>query len=384
MFQKTPLAWLQLIREKTRLLVAVSGIAFADILIFVQLGFKDALYEAAIKPHQVLKTDLVLINPQFETLFAVKSFKRERLYQTLGINGVKSVSYLYIGTAPWRHPSNQTTRPILVFGIDPANSAFNLPEITQNLGQLKLINYIMFDRASRPEYGEIEELFTHHSPLETEVNQKRIRVAGLFTLGASFAADGNIITSDSTFLNLFKDQKKEEINVGLIHLKSEANHREVQRKIREILPDDIRVLTLDEFAKIEKEYWANSTPIGFIFGFGTIVGFFVGTVIVYQILYSDVSDHLPEYATLKAMGYKNRYLVMVLLQEAIVLAFFGFIPGYFVADGLYHLAEVSTKLPIRMTQERAITVLSLTVIMCNISGTIALRKLADADPADIF
>ena len=140
----------------------------------------------------------------------------------------------------------------------------------------------------------------------------------------------------------------------------------------------------EEFAEIEKAYWGNATPIGFIFGFGTIIGFIVGLIIVYQILYSDVSDHLAEYATLKAMGYSDRYLVGVLVQEALLLAVLGFMPGIVLANGLYSLAQSATLLPIAMTANRAVVVLSLTIVMCTGSGALALRKLQSADPADIF
>jgi putative ABC transport system permease protein len=140
MFRKTPLAWLQVTREKTRLAVAIAGIAFADILIFVQLGFQDALFDSAVKPHQSLQTDLVLINPQFETFAAVKQFNRERVYQAQGVEGVKSVTSLYIGMGQWRNPTNRTTRGILIFGIDPGNITFNLPDVNQNLPQIQMFN----------------------------------------------------------------------------------------------------------------------------------------------------------------------------------------------------------------------------------------------------
>jgi putative ABC transport system permease protein len=384
MFRKTPLAWLQVTREKTRLAVAIAGIAFADILMFVQMGFQDALFDSAIKPHQSLQTDLVLINPQFETFAAVKSFKRERLYQAQGFEGVKSVSGLYIGTGEWRNPTTRTTRSILVLGIDPGNITFNLPDVNQNLSQIQMLNRVLFDRASRPEYGDIAQIFHQQSVLETELNKRTVQVGGIFTLGTSFTADGNIITSDSTFIHLFPERKPDEIDVGLIGLKSGADIKEIQSKLKAVLPDDVKVLTLAEFAEIEKAYWGNATPIGFIFGFGTIIGFIVGLIIVYQILYSDVSDHLAEYATLKAMGYSDRYLVGVLIQESLLLATLGFMPGFVLANGLYYLAQSATLLPIAMTTNRATVVLSLTIFMCTGSGALALRKLQSADPADIF
>jgi len=411
-FRKTPLAWLQVTRERTRLAVAIAGITFADILMFLQLGFKDALFNAAVKPYEAFNTDLVLVNPQFETLFAVKSFSRERLYQAAGVSGVKSVNSLYISVAQWRNladpnqkpqpkeesakeiderPNPQMERPILVFGTDPGQPAFNLPEVNRHLHELKMLNRILFDQAGRPEYGPIATLLQQEKVLPVQLNNLDVRVTGVFTLGASFTADGNVITSISTFLRLFPNRKSDEIDVGFITLKPGADIQQVKNTLEKVFepnnkkqPLEVLVLTLDEFAEREKEYWGNATPIGFIFGFGTVIGFIVGIVIVYQILYSDVSDHLPEYATLKAMGYADSYLIGVLIQEAFILAILGFLPGCVLATGLYYLANSATMLPIVMTLDRATLVLVLNLVMCVGSGLIAMRKLQAADPADIF
>ena len=172
--------------------------------------------------------------------------------------------------------------------------------------------------------------------------------------------------------------------MGLVQLKPGADIEKVQRELSAVLPNDVLIGSPEEFAQIERDYWANSTGIGFIFGLGVGVGFIVGIVIVYQILYSDVSEHLPEYATLKAMGYTDRYLLSVLIQESLLLAVLGYIPSIVLAFGLYQLAYAATMLPIAMTTRRAITVLILTIAMCSVSGAIAMRKLRTADPADIF
>jgi putative ABC transport system permease protein len=383
-FRKTPLAWRQLMKEKTRLAVAVAGITFADLLMFIQLGFESALFDAAIKPHRNLQADLVLINPQFQTLFSVKNFPRERLYQALSFEGVQSVNSVYIGSGQWRNSETRLDRTILVWGIDPTQPAFKSAEIRQNQHHLKQLYQVLFDQAGRPEYGTVADIFNQTGKFETELNNKLVSVKGLFSDGASFAADGNVITSDSTFGELFPTSKPDRITVGLITLKQGADVLKVQSQLAAALPKDVRVLTPEEFAQIEKKYWEAGTAIGFIFGLGTGVGFIVGIVIVYQILYSDVSDHLPEYATLKAMGYTDGYLLRVLFQEALFLAFLGFIPGLILSAGLYQLAYSATMLPIFMKLERAITVWILTVIMCSFSGAIAMRKLSSADPADVF
>jgi putative ABC transport system permease protein len=378
-----PLSWLQLIEHKSRLAIAIAGIAFADLLIFIQLGFQDALYDSAIAPHQNLRADLVVINPQFQSLISVKSFQRDRLYQTLGFDGVKSVNSLYIGTGQWRNPMTRIDRAILVWGVDPTQTTFTFPEVQQRLESIKSLNRVLFDRASRPEYGDIEKDYREKGAFEVELNSKLLTVEGIFTNGASFAADGNVITSDSTFLNLFPERKVSNIDVGLITLKAGANRKWIQQQIAITMPD-LRVLTIDEFAAIEKNYWESQGAIGFIFTLGVIVGFIVGIVIVYQILYTEVSDRLPEYATLKAMGYTDLYLLTIVLQEALILSILGFLPGMAASIGLYQIAQAATLLPIVMKIDRAIFVLILTILMCIGSGSIAIRKLQAADPADLF
>ncbi|QLE55380.1 ABC transporter permease DevC [Nostoc sp. TCL26-01] len=383
-FRKTPLAWRQLMKEKTRLAVAVAGIAFADMLMFIQMGFEGALFDAAIQPHRNLQADLVLINPQFQTLFSVKSFSRERLYQTLAYDGVESVSPLYISTGQWRNPETRQDRAILVWGVDPAKSAFKFPEVQKNQYQIQQLYQVLFDQAGRPEYGAVGDIFKKTGKFQTELNSIGINVKGVFSNGASFAADGNVITSDSTFLRIFPERKADRIEVGLITLKPGVDAEKVRSQLTANLPNDVIVLTPEGFAQTEKAYWANGTGIGFIFNLGVGVGFIVGIVIVYQILYSDVSEHLPEYATLKAMGYTDSYLLIALLQEALLLAILGYLPAYILSFGLYQVTYAATMLPIVMKLERAISVFILTIIMCSVSGAIAMRKLRSADPADVF
>jgi len=379
-----PLAWLQLSREKMRLLVAIAGISFADILMFMQLGFREALFDSAVTMHQNLKGEIFLISPQSTALIAMKSFPSRRLYQTMGFEGVKSISSVYMNFGLWKNPQTRATRSLMILGFNPSESILNLPGITNNLEAIKMPDVVLFDDASRPEFGPISQEFKQGKEVTTEVGGRRIKVGGLFTLGASFGADGNIVTSDLNFLRLYPARKKGLIDIGIIKLEPGANLESVLKNLRRDLPNDVKILSKEEFVEFERNYWQTGTSIGFIFSLGTAMGFIVGTVIVYQILYTDVSDHLPEYATLKAMGYKNSYLLMVVFQEALILAAIGYLPGSALAMGLYSLTRNATQLPMMMTVSRAVIVLILTIIMCTVSGAIAVRKLQAADPADIF
>lgn len=387
---KTPLAWLQVTRERVRLLVAIAGIAFANILIFMQLGFLQSLFDGSIRPHQHLCADLIMVNPKQETFFSIKSFPRQRLYQALGYPGVNSIASVLVGTVQWRNPDTKGSRAILVFGINPAKDSFDLAGVTDNLSKLKKLNRVLFDRDSRPEYGAIAQMFesagavAHAADIEAELNSKVVKVVGLYKIGASFAADGSVITSDTTFHNLFEHREPDSIEIGLIKTKPAVDLAKLQQAMRDDFKQDVSIYTKEQFAEVEKNYWANSSGIGFIFGMGVVVGFVVGVVIVYQILYADVSDHLQEYATLKAIGYTDGYLLKVLMQESVILAVFGFIPGFAISSTLYEVARSATLLPISMTLDRAALVFVLTLAMCSISAAIATGKLRKADPADVF
>lgn len=383
-FRKTPLAWLQMSHQKTRLLAAIAGITFADFLMFFQLGVRDALFDSQVSPYTNLQGDLFLVNELSDNLASVKPFSRDDLYRAAGVRGVESISPLYIGQASWRNPDNRASRQIFVYGIDPVRPAFDSPDVQQHLEQLKLLNRALYDRGGLPQLGNVAELLKSGKPLTAQVNDLEIKVVGLFLLGSSFSAEGNLVTSDSTFLRLFPQRPANEIDVGIIRVQPGADIAAVQADLRSVLSDDLLILTLDEFATRERTYWETGSAIGFTFGLGVAVGFLVGAVIVYQILYTDVADHLPEYATLKAMGYSDRYLILIIIQEAVILAILGFIPGFLLANGLYTLFRSATLLPIGMKTSRATTVLLLTVVMCVGAGAIAMRKLRAADPADIF
>ncbi|AFZ27679.1 DevC protein [Cylindrospermum stagnale PCC 7417] len=384
MNQKIPLSWLQLTREKTRLAVALAGIGFADILMFMQLGFRDALYYSNVRMHSSLQGDIVLINSQSNAVLSMKTFSQRRLYKALDLPTVQSVHPIYLDYTSWKNPVTGRPRSILIFGMNPEVNVFDLPGIQENLDKLKLPDVVLFDRSSRLEYGPIATDFQQGKTVTAEVRRRQIKVGGLFTLGASFGADGNLIVSDINFLRIFNNRQRGLIDIGLIRLKPGLDPIIASQQLRDYLPKDINVLTKQEFIDFERNYWASSTAIGFIFTLGTIMGFIVGTVIVYQILYTEVTDHLSEYATLKAIGYTQNYLLTVILQEALLLAVLGYMPGFAFTLYMYKAARDATLLPVFMSVNRAVMVLIMTMLMCFISGVIAVRKLRSADPADIF
>jgi len=384
--RKIPLAWLQLSREKARMLVAIAGIAFADVLMFLQLGIREALFDGAVQLHNSLEGEIVLVSSRYKALISLDQFSQRRLYQALGFTGVQSVSPIYLDSVPWKNPDNQQTWQIFAIGFNPEEKVVNLPGVQEHLNSLREPDTVLFDRGSRQEFGKIVTQVETNNQVTTELNNRRINVVGLFRLGTSFGINGNIITSDVNFLRLFGNQRRQNglIDFGLIKLEPGADSAWVIANLKANLPNDVQVLSKQEFIAKEKSFWNTSTPVGFTFTLGAIIGFIVGAVIVYQILYSDVSDHLPEYATLKAIGFKNRYLLMMVFQEALILAAIGFMPGFAISQGLYLITRQATLLPIMMTIDRAVLIFLLTTLMCSVSASIAMQKLQSADPADIF
>ena len=382
---KTPLAWLQLSKEKIRLLIAIAGISFADILIFMQLGFQNALFNSSVRLHREIQGDVFLLNPQSTSLIAMKSFSARRLYESLGVEGVKSANAIYLSFGIWKNPENQSTRQLMAIGFNPKENILNLPGMEKNLEQIKLPDVVLFDQKSRAEFGNIVELYQSQKTLRTEIDGRQITIGGLVEIGATFGADGNIVTSDLNFLRLFPQRDKGLIDIGVIKLKEGVEPTAVINTLKEkFIHNDVLILSKEEFIAFEREYWEKSTAIGFIFTLGAAMGLIVGIVIVYQILYTDVADHLPEYATLKAMGYTNNYLLILVFQQALILACVGFVPGWAISAFFYLQTTAATGLPVVMTKSLVISVYSLTLIMCFLSGAIAVNKLKSADPADIF
>lgn len=384
MIFKIPLPWLQLTYKKSRFLVALMGIGFAVMLMFLQLGLRDALFDSAVRLHKSLQGDIILLSPLSSASISMESFSQRHLYEALGFEGVESVMPLYVEFAVWKNLKTRRARLIFVIGLNPTQEVLDLAGVPENIDKIKLENTALFDRTSRPEFGSIPEEYNRGETTIAEVNGNRVTIGGLFQLGTSFGTDGSLIISDDSFFRIFNNRDRGLIDIGVIKLKPEANARIVLENMKNSLSEGVTVLSKQEYIDFEKNYWNTSTAIGFIFYLGAIVGFTVGTIIVYQILYADVSEHLSEYATLKAIGYTNNYLLGVVFQESLILASFGYIPGITISLTLYTIVKQVTLLPIYMSWSRALFILVLTIFMCIVSGAIAIQKLRDADPVDVF
>jgi putative ABC transport system permease protein len=380
----TPLGWKQLRHKPLRLLVAVAGIAFAVLLIMMQLGFRAALFESTLRFHERFRYDIALFSPDSVFIVRPASFSNRRLYQARGLDAVEDVSPVYISPAVWKNPWGTDRRSIQSIGIDPAKDQLDTPGFSAGHGLLRQQDVVLFDAASRPEFGDVRARFAADGPITTEVNNRTVKVVGLIEIGPSFGIDGTVITSVDNWLRLFPDRPRDEIQLGLVRLKPGSDPEAARDRLRSMLPKDVLVLTKPDFVNRERTYWSGATPIGFVFAFGAIMGLVVGAIIVYQILFADVSEHLNEYATLRAIGFRNRFVSGIVMQQAAILAVLGFVPGAAAATYLHKVAADATRLPLHMTADRALVVFGLMLLVCAVSGLLALRKVRRLDPAEVF
>lgn len=378
------LAWLQLRKERSRLLVAIAGISFANVLMFLQMGFRGALFSSAVEFHNSLNGELVMLSSRSRSLISLDRFTERRLYQAAGVTGVASVSPIYLNTVQWRNPENKEIWDIYVIGINPEHQVLKIPGVEANQTKLRQPDTALFNLGSRSEFGAIAQRFQAGNTITTEINERQVQIEGLFKLSPTFGINAYLVTSDINFLRMAPFRQGGLIDVGVIKLKPGADVQRVLAEMRSRLPNDVKVMTREDYARAEVAFWNTSTPVGYTFDLGVVIAFIVGAVIVYQILYSDVTDHLPEYATLKAIGFRDRYLLIVVFQESLILAVLGFLPGTAIALGIYRITNLATMLPMAMDMGRIVFVLILTIIMSSFSAAIAVRKLQTADPADIF
>ncbi|EED31763.1 glycolipid ABC exporter (DevE) family, permease protein [gamma proteobacterium NOR5-3] len=379
------LGWRQLWHQPMRLFSAVLGITFAVILVFVQLEFREAIYQSAVRYHVSMDYGLVMLSPKTDYLIAARQFPRARLFQARGFDGVEAVSPVYLDRGSWRNPVQRSaTRTIFMVGVNPKDRGYDRLLTPEQKELIKLRDHLIFDRMSRPEYGPVVEKADAGETVETAINDREIIIDGVYSVGTSFGLDGGVVSSDLNFLRVFPDRKFSAIDLGLIHLAPDADPEAVRAEIQAAIPNDVMVMTPEEFRGKEIRYWNKTTPVGYLFAFGAVIGLVVGLIIVYQILFADVQDHLQEYATLKAMGYRQSYLRGVVLQEAVILSICGFVPGMLISNFVFSRAVDATRLPLEMTQENALTVFTLTLVMCCVSGIFALRKLGAVDPAEVF
>ncbi|HWA97743.1 MAG TPA: ABC transporter permease DevC [Pirellulales bacterium] len=377
---KTPLAWRNLLHERVRSGVAIAGVAFAVILILMQLGFFFSVEQTATLIYDRMQFDLAILSRDYLHMGKASSIPIERLYQAQDLPAVADVSPFWIGFSLWLNPdpASRQRRSMMLLAFRPDDDVFKLGDVNDRRTDLKEVGTVLIDRLSRSEFGP------HGPGTETDIGRTPIRVVGEYTMGTGFSADGAAITSERTFRKILPIVPQSRTSMGLIAVAPGSDPAVVRQQLQKLLPDDTQVMTRDELRSYEQHHWVVKTSVGIIFGLGVGVALIVGLAIVYQVLSSDIANRMPEYATLMAMGYGRRFVSGVVLQQATLMAVAGFLPGLTISYVLFKVAAAGAHLPMHMGPGLVVAVLVLNLAMCICSGLLSLRKVNQADPADLF
>jgi putative ABC transport system permease protein len=377
-----PLAWRNLLANKPRLLRSSGGIGFAVLLMLTQLGFERAFFNASLEVIRLLDGEIFLQRAS-KYRFATKDpFPARDLESARAVAGVASAWPLYADWHHvfWRNPANGKDYLVRVFAFDSDQPVLSLPALGANLADLNGLDTAIVDRRSRRFLG------MDPPPAAAELNGTKIKIIGSFALGPDFENDGTVVIGNRTFAKLMPGPRggSPEVELGVVKLIPGSDPTAVQRAIAAAAPKDLAVLTKAQLLELERKFQAEVSSAGPIFVMGTLVGFIVGMLISYQIIYTDLAEQQPQYATMKAMGYRTGYLIRVVLEQALLSALTGWIPASLIAILLFRILGEIALLPLHMTVELAVVSFLLTLGMCLISAVLAVRRVILADPAEVF
>ena len=375
---KTLVAWRILTHEAGRSALAAGGILLAILLIFLQLGFYMSVPKGGLLFYEAMRFDLMITSSAYVFQTQPASFPRRRLYEAIALPEVENAIPLYQGSARWLNTEAGLARDVFVFGFNPDDTVFSVPAIARQAELLRAPDTILVDAASRPEFGPLRP------GRHIEIEQRDTTIGGLYRIGTGFVGLGVAMTSDLNFVRLFPNRDLNDVNLGLVTIKPAADPQLVAKQLNDILPADAQVLTRDELLAHESAHWVTRTSTGLIFGFGVVVAVTVGLVILYQTLSAQITRQLPQFATLKAMGYTDRNLGGILVTLAVILSSISYLPALLLALVIYALVRRLTLLPIEMTSTRMLSVLALAWGMSALSALLAARVLRRADPVDLF
>ncbi|MBK6689866.1 MAG: FtsX-like permease family protein [Deltaproteobacteria bacterium] len=381
---RLPIGWLQLAHKPGRLIAAISGVAFANVLVLVQLGLSGSLEETVLRPYRLFDRDLLLVSSIDSAGFDDGSnLPRARLHQALSHPQVADGAPLYVGRVEWLAEGGDTSA-LALYGMASHHRSFFRSDLEAKVEATSMLDTALTDRDTRFLDMTPFEGATPNSPVPFEIQGRRIRSVGTFSLGGGFGGDGGLLVSDQTFFRLSPKRSSAAPSHLLLRITPGADPRQVAPGVSALIGPNAKVSPIEDAMAVAAKVQLRDRPTGIIFGFGVLIGIIVGIVIAYQVLATDVADHLKEYATLKAMGYPHRFFVAVILEEALVLGALGFIPGIGVAQLFYDGLVRSAGVPLFMTMERAVGVFIGTLVACSLSGMLAIRRLRAADPADLF
>ena len=390
LFNRTPLAWKNLTSSWTKLLLSTGGVGFAVLLMFSQIGFRNGLFDSTVQLAQLMKTDLVVVSRAKYNLPSEQRFDRILLQRAASIDGIASVQPIYLERAGTElRVLGRTSRSIRVIGVPLTGRIFADEKMDKRRSEIAKPQTALLDRRTKRMYGLERSDRERLLQQEVELSGRKLHFLDYVEIGTDFVHDGSLVMSDQSFATYFPWRNSggdplATVDFGLIQLRPDADVRRVKEQLTALAPQEWEVLSKQQIVDREIRFWGTATPIGIIFTVGTIMGLVVGTIICYQIIFTDITDHMAEFATLKAMGYSRFYFQQLVVGQALYLTVLGFLPAILLSLGFYRVLTETTGLIMLLTPQRVIMVFFLTLLMCLSGGLLAVRKLNASDPANLF
>ncbi|MET0262491.1 MAG: FtsX-like permease family protein [Rariglobus sp.] len=372
-----PVAWSMLIDKPSRLALSIIAVAFSVVIMFMELGFFNGSNDSSANIPPYFDCDLILSHKEKNHMKTGEEFPLAWVYRSRDVAGVEASVALYTGADYWWNPQDGSRNRVFNLGVNLDDPMFATGIIASHRTALRAPGTVLYDRLSRSELGKIDV------GMKSTLGRSAVKVVGLFELGPNFTYEGHLLMGTDTFIAMH-GQSRDIVDMGLIRVKPGANVEDVRQRLLAALPPEALLLTPAEILSREILITTQRSPAGIVFGIGLIVGFAIGVIICYQILFNEVNDHLPQFATLKAMGHPPRFISGIVLHEALLMAVAGFIPGLLAGAGLYMVIEHFTQIRMFLTPGRILLIFILTSGMCLIAGHLALKKVHSTDPADLF
>jgi putative ABC transport system permease protein len=369
------LAWRNLVHDKVRFAVTVTGIVFAVVLIVVELGLFVGFTTTTSSLIDQSGADLWVTGARVPYIEQSSPFTERKLPVVLATPGVASATKYITRFSDWKRPDG-AHESVQIVGVNLTaglGGPWNI--VAGRLDDLRESDAVFIDEIYRTKLG-IDRIGQ-----VAEIRGRRARVVG-FTRGLrAFTTAPYVFTTFKNALgytDLREDQTLYLLVKAIPGVDVEALRRTLQSRLT-----DVDVVTTAGFSGMTRMYWMFTTGAGLAVLLAALLGLVVGVVVVTQTIYATTVDHIREYGTLKAMGATNRYLYTVIIQQAVISASIGYVLGM-IASVFVVRGSQEGGAAILLPGWMAAGMLGLTLVMCVSAAIVSIRKVTRLDPALVF
>lgn len=385
-----PLGAQQLRRQRTSTLLSLAGVTASLLVVFAQLGIERAVYDSGVRIHHSVVADLVLVPPGFKSLQLHAEVPVAMTDIVASNPAVSGTAPFWFGVMSMSHAGMPSARRLAWFAIDVERPAIDVPGLRENLYKLRETRRILFDRDSRPYFGDLAEVAERGQevpvlgPPDMRLLLREMFVVGTVAIGPNVVNDGAVVISEGTMAEVFGSWYSDRPAFIGIQLVPGADRQAVREQLNKALSGRGEVITRDEFEAREKLYWSRETPVGYITDLGFVMGLMIGMVFIYYAQYQIIRFYLPEYAILKSLGYDWWFFLCMIGQIGAAIITPAFLVAFAMARLVYGVAEASIRLGMTMGLREMLVALLACLVMTLVSSLFAIRRLWKVDPIMLF